>query len=208
MAETTEERAKLLAGIIDAEWDMFTRTRSREPSACQQQPGTFRLMRWMSHSVLGDDLLRSYLEDLETAQRVGRNFMIEKYAIMEGQIQPDSNDWRIEDIVMVEDLWMRELGQAYPLTFPGDTGMFKRYLGAELRTLSDRTLTLYHRLILRARSERRNLDEERYANLFRRMGYQRIADRESANREEQRACADSRSTRIADTSQRSSHHVQ
>ena len=44
------------------------------------RPDTFKIMRKSQAATWSDELLASYLEDLKTATREGRNIMTEKYA--------------------------------------------------------------------------------------------------------------------------------
>ena len=82
-------RKDLLSEIIERELAMFQSVNNRGGRAdCQDMPESFRLMREITHAVLSVAFLESYGQDLRRAERDGRNFMTEKYAIMEGQIAP------------------------------------------------------------------------------------------------------------------------
>lgn len=176
-----EEVDQLIARIIDLEWEMFSSVNAVEPAACQQNPKTFRLMRWMSHSVHGAELLRSLLADLERARDEGRNLMTEKYARMENRIPPLKDVAvlaMIHEIADVEDRWMKPLRQSYPLTFHARSASFHNYTVCELETCSDATVEAYYREIRGALDEKRNLLEERYCNLFDKLGYASLQQRE------------------------------
>ena len=74
---------ELIENIVDREWSMFDRVRNEGGRAsCQNDPATFRIMRTSQFMTWPEDLLRSYLADLEAADRVGRNLLTEKYAFM------------------------------------------------------------------------------------------------------------------------------
>lgn len=173
------EKQELLAAIVELEWDMMQRVRAASPSLCQQQPDTFTSMRWMSHSVLSEQTLASYLGDLRAAATSGRNLITEKYARMDELIPPLSAHPAIGDILRAESAWMTELSQRFPRLFPGPLESFQRYARAELETLSDQTLAAYLRDVSRAAAESRNLVEERYRNLFRRIGLGSLEEEEA-----------------------------
>jgi hypothetical protein len=178
----TPTRESLLKQIIDAEWDMFRSVKASEPSACQEEEGTFRTMRWMSHSVLPLGLLKMQADHLDSAIRAGRNLMTEKYARMEGLVPPLSRNPHILGIVTIECAWMQALNRRYPLTFPGVGDRFQTYLACELETLSDEFLNGYHALLKEALSKEGNLVEVRYTHLFQKLGYATIEAREHQGR--------------------------
>ena len=177
------EHEALLEDVVRLEWDMMTAVVSDGRSLCQERPGAFRAMREMSHSVLSRDTLASYLGDLRNAEAEGRNLVTEKYARMEEQIPPVSECPLIPRIVAIESVWMKELCDAWPLTFHAAAGTFARYESCELETYSDSTLTLLYRDVLSAREEHRNLVRERYLNLFERLGQGTLAELEVRARE-------------------------
>jgi hypothetical protein len=167
-------KEKIIEQIIDMEWEMFRSVKTSEPAACRELPGTFRSMRWMSHSVLPGSVLESYLLDLRQAAVLKRNLMTEKYARMQGLIPPLQINAKIAEITAVESRWMAALAELYPRTFRGVLQGFGLYESCELETYSGRTIDLYHEAVLEAQDKGRNLVEERYTNLFRRLGYDSI----------------------------------
>ncbi|WP_187170556.1 DUF4125 family protein [Salidesulfovibrio onnuriiensis] len=160
--------------IIEMELTMFKSVISTVHSPCQDRLQTFRIMRWMSHSVLPDQVLESYLQDLQEAVDQGRNFMVEKYARMEGRIPPLKDSLLVEEIVDTKIAWMRAVAQKYPTIFEPRGNEFRTYISCELETLSHRTLGLLHECVVQARVSHRNMVEERYNNLFRRLGYESL----------------------------------
>lgn len=65
------------------------------PASCQMRPDTFKIMRKSQAATWSDELLASYLEDLKTATREGRNIMTEKYArMMESTFPEEYRSWR------------------------------------------------------------------------------------------------------------------
>ena len=175
---SVDQKEETIRQIVAIEWEMFHSVKASEPTVCQQSPGAFRLMRWMSHSVLPEPVLESYLRDLNQAVEQKRNPMTEKYARMQGIIPPLKRNVKIDEIVAVESRWMQDVARLYPKTFQWDPQGFSLYESCELETYSDRTIDLYHEAVTKARDQGRNLVEERYANLFRRLGYASIAAKE------------------------------
>jgi hypothetical protein len=178
----------LLEHIIDLEWTMFHSVKASEPAACQEDEGTFRLMRWMSHSIYPIGLLEAMAANLEGATAQGRNLMTEKYARMADQIPPLKASEHFGPIVAAELGWMEELNRRYPLTFPGSGEKFRSYLAADLETWSDEALEQYAGLVRDALAADRNLVAIRYRNLFRRLGYPSIEAREQQTRMQMFKC--------------------
>ncbi|MFV0348844.1 MAG: DUF4125 family protein [Halodesulfovibrio sp.] len=171
MMQTT--RQVLISAIIERELAMFLAVNSRGgTAACQERPESFRLMREVTHGVLSDAFLQSYLGDLEQAALAGRNCMTEKYALMEGLIPPLSIAPAIREIVQAEGGWRREVAVQFPRSVhPDGHESFCLYLGCELQTYSPATLTAYRECVEAALRENRNLARERYELLMRRLGY-------------------------------------
>ncbi|BDU75956.1 DUF4125 family protein [Mesoterricola sediminis] len=175
-------RERIIHRIVDLEWKMFSTVKAREPAACQEEEGTFRLMRWMSHSVYSDLLLDMLASHLETATTAGRNLMTEKYARMEDLIPPLRTSPLIPYILAAETAWMADLGRRYPLTFPGTGERFGAYLAAELETWPEDALERYAAEVGTAQATGANLVEARYTNLFRRLGDPDLEAREHRTR--------------------------
>lgn len=171
MTTSNENRESLIDSIIDLEQDMFTAVNNRGgESPCQQRLKTFRLMRWMTHSVHTVEYLESYLQDLQAAKKADRNLMTEKYARMEGLI-PSNVTPEIQFTVDAEASWMDELKTKYPRCFSAQGHGFKTYAASELQTLSPHSMELYHKEVKDALAAGRNMLQERYENLYRRLGY-------------------------------------
>lgn len=187
MRNAPRSRDELLTRIIDIEWDMMQRVIAAEPNLCQQRPETFRAMRGMSHSVLSDETLRSYFNDLEGALEAGRNLITEKYARMDNLILPLSDSPLIPKIVKIEMDWIQQLNDRFPLTFKGRFASFENYLSCELETFSDQTIELYYRDVFSAAEAGKNLTEQRYLNLFEKMGYGSIEEVEKKAKDSSQA---------------------
>lgn len=180
--ETAQENNRLIHQIIDREEEMFRSIRTRERSPCQDRPDTFRLMRWMSHSVLSRDTLLSYLSDLDAAREGRRNLMTEKYARMENLIPPLSHNPLIREIASIELGWMADLRRRFPHLVRGEAAAFDRYLRCEYETYSDRTLELLRAELETAKNRNLNLAEVRYLNLFEKLGYTSLEEVERKHR--------------------------
>ncbi len=188
MMEQQDKKEDLIGKIIAIELEMFQNVKSRGHAACQELPKTFRMMRWMAHSVLGEDTLASYLDDLEKAREAGRNLMTEKYARMEGLIPSLKQDPEVlgilEKITRIEESWLEEFSRRYPEIVKGGGTGFGNYLRCELETYSDRTLHLYLRDVIEARQEGINHAEKSYENLFRKLGYESLDEVGRQDREQ------------------------
>jgi len=169
----TKDKWALIDAIIERELKMFQAVNSRPGAGreCQQRPDTFRLMRWMHHSVLSVGTLAAYLEDLEAAAALERNLVTEKYARMENQISALKDNPLIFRIAEAECAWMQDLRGRYPNVIQGDAESFRNYLVSELETYSDDTLAHLWADVQAATIRGLNLPEMRYRNLFKRLGY-------------------------------------
>ena len=172
---------RLIGEIVEKELGMFQAVNNQNgPSPCQERPEAFRLMRWMLFSAMQVDFLESYLADLETAEKSGRNLMVEKYARMDNLIPPVSEDMdKVAAITDVEARWVRELSSKYPATFPENAGMFRRYHSAELEMFSMKTLSLYEVRLSEALDKGENLARIRYENMAEKIGLPSLDEREA-----------------------------
>ena len=161
-------RDELMSEIIKLEWDMFSHVSNvGGPASCQMRPDTFKIMRKSQAATWSDELLASYLEDLKTATREGRNIMTEKYdRKLAASLPPVDKETlqKIEEIVAINVGWKAELfdryprlsGKGRPLRTSEDSAMetsFETYLRGELKTYSARTITLLHELTLRQQQD-------------------------------------------------------
>ena len=174
--KNSKKKAHLIDKIVGIELWMFQKVRTIEPSLCQERLDTFKLMREMGHSVLSLETLSSYLKDLEKAKRRDRNLVTEKYARMSNMIPPLNQSSALNDIMAIESSWMKELEQKYPSILKQNSKYFETYLSSELETYSNETLNLYLKDIVKAKAAKRNLAEERYLYLFKKLGYSSLDD--------------------------------
>lgn len=197
----------LVEEVIRREWDQFQRTENEGGRAsCQGNWPMFHQMRASQFMTWPEDLLRSYLDDLDEANRVGRNLVTEKYARMMASTTPDEYRERIEPfiprlsdervarqerVIAVQVAWARDFRGRYPklgaamrvLTTAEDTPedtSFETYLRGELGTYSDRTMTLYEAMVEDLQAAGRNLTEQTVANTVRLGGFADLEEAESA----------------------------
>lgn len=197
----------LVEEVIRREWDQFQRTENEGGRAsCQGNWPMFHQMRASQFMTWPEDLLRSYLDDLDEANRVGRNLMTEKYARMMASTAPDEYRERIEPfiprlsdervarqerVIAVQVAWARDFRGRYPklgaamrvLTTAEDTPedtSFETYLRGELGTYSDRTMALYEAMVENLQAAGRNLTEQTVANTVRLGGFADLTEAEAA----------------------------
>lgn len=197
----------LVEEVIRREWDQFQRTENEGGRAsCQGNWPMFHQMRASQFMAWPEDLLRSYLDDLDEANRVGRNLVTEKYARMMASTAPDEYRERIEPfiprlsdervarqerVIAVQVAWARDFRGRYPklgaamrvLTTAEDTPedtSFETYLRGELGTYSDRTMALYEAMVEDLQAAGRNLTEQTVANTVRLGGFADLEEAEAA----------------------------
>lgn len=197
----------LVEEVIRREWDQFQRTENEGGRAsCQGNWPMFHQMRASQFMTWPEDLLRSYLDDLDEANRVGRNLVTEKYARMMASTAPDEYRERIEPfiprlsdervarqerVIAVQVAWARDFRGRYPklgaamrvLTTAEDTPedtSFETYLRGELGTYSDRTMALYEAMVEDLQAAGRNLTEQTVANTVRLGGFADLTEAEAA----------------------------
>lgn len=170
----------VLDQILDLEWEMFSQVKSRSPVKCQRSPDAFRSIRGSLFATWTLAMLTSYLGDLVAARELGRNLLTEKYARMDGLIEPLTINPLIEVVVDLETEWQRDLNQRYPALYqlccrhtdlPGNGSDFAIYLHCELETYGVDTLDLYYGNIKSAMADGRNLATEALRHLARAAGY-------------------------------------
>ena len=193
--------------VIRREWDQFQRTENEGGRAsCQGNWPMFHQMRASQFMTWPEDLLRSYLDDLDEANRVDRNLVTEKYARMMASTAPDEYRERIEPfiprlsderiarqerVITVQVAWARDFRGHYPrlgaamrvLTTAEDTPedtSFETYLRGELGTYSDRTMALYEAMVEDLQAAGRNLTEQTVANTVRLGGFADLEEAEAA----------------------------
>ena len=188
--------------IIQIEWNMFVKVRNIGGTAsCQKNPGTFKIMRMSQFVSWSDNVLESYLDDLLSAKKDGRNLMTEKYARMMESTLPFeyekikdllpviSNESRdlVDQIVEVVLEWERELMERFPFLVSRGRPVYscedkpcitsiETYLRGELLTYSYRTLKLYLDNILEQKKENINASEINILHIVKSYGWQTLEE--------------------------------
>lgn len=188
MAEFTNSQKPndLIEKIILLEWDMFQKVNNINGRAsCQDEWGTFHIMRYSHYSAWTDEMINSYLEDLEIALKTGRNLVMEKYAYMmeftqnayyKSKLEPylpkvsDEALQMIKEITQYNILCEKEISLKYPnlskagrsieTSSEGSTSKdttVEVYATGELKTYSLKTLRLYLNYIRENKAKKINV---------------------------------------------------
>lgn len=205
-ADTTEstDLAALRERIVRLEWNQFQRTNNEGGrAACQGNWPVFHQMRLAQFLTWNRPLLESYADDLDAADRKGRNLVTEKYGRMMASTAPDYYARNIEPyiprlsagrvarqerVIATQVAWARDFRTRYPrlgeamrvLTTSEDTPAatsFETYLRGELGTYADRTFALYEAMIAR---RTRNITEETLLHTVRLGGFTDLDEAEYA----------------------------
>nr|MDO8100516.1 DUF4125 family protein [Candidatus Njordarchaeota archaeon] len=173
----------LIDKILKIELDWFLSVKTRYPSRCQEHPSAFKLVRRSNYELWSEETLKAYLDHILKANFERRNLMTEKYAKMNNIVPILSSNPLVNRIVEIEGEWAKKTFERYPHAFVVRSVQgFITYLRCELETYSDRTLELYYDNLERARKEGRNLVEEKYLNLFKKLGYESLDEVEESAR--------------------------
>ncbi|KAF7597980.1 MAG: hypothetical protein CGU28_15540 [Candidatus Dactylopiibacterium carminicum] len=187
----------IIDDIVQLEWQAFDKVDNEGGRAsCQNDFGTFNIMRKSQFLAWDTATLMSYRNDLQTAARLGRNLVQEKYARMMASTAPEEyagfahllpplNTWQqrtIERIVETQLGWREAFAREYPrlsdqaraIRTEEDTAgttSFETYLRGELGTYSEETLAAYARMVDEYEAEERNLTCETMAHTAKLYGY-------------------------------------
>lgn len=195
----------IIEEIVAREWLAFDKVRNEGGRAnCQDNFGTFEIMR-KSQFLAWDEATRDgYLADLRQADRRGRNLIEEKYARMMASTAPEQyanfahllpqldarQSATIETIVEQQLVWR----EAFALKYPHMSGQarlirthedtpsqtsFETYLRGELSTYSEMTLALYKRMVANLAARGDNLTTLTMEHTARLYGYRDLADAEA-----------------------------
>ena len=84
-----DDKNELIGRIVSIEWEMFSSVNENESRAmCQEDRATFEGMRIAQYKAWSPETISSYLDDMEDAQKNGRNLVEEKYIHMMKTTQP------------------------------------------------------------------------------------------------------------------------
>jgi len=191
---------ELIDKVLACEWDMFTSVPSADGRAiCQDDYESFRIMRLAQASILSEEVLSSYLNDLQSAKEHGRNLMTEKYGRMMEYTFPGEYE-RIQkllpgvteqaknlaaQIVSVFTQWSSQIQAKYPalaaIGRPADSSgdaygiiSSESYLRCELLTMSERTLQLYAEYVDAQKAHGVNLQQAILEKTVAQYGYESL----------------------------------
>lgn len=191
--------------IILKEWQQFDKVKNEGGRAdCQDDYGTFSLMRKSQYLTWNRELLVSFYEDLCNAEEAGWNLIMEKYARMMKSTNPDKYEElknnlpelsveRLtiqEEIIKIQVAWMEEFSKDYPKMSSNARSIhteedsawntsYETYLRGELSTYSEKTFLLYTNFIIQLMKKGRNLAFETMENTAKLYGYESIDSAES-----------------------------
>ncbi len=197
---------ELIEKIVDLEWEQFDKVRNVGGRAsCQNDFGTFSIMRKSQYLTWPEELLASYYADLQAAEQNGWNLITEKYARMMESTSPEEyealretlpvlSEERLaiqEQIIKIQVSWMEQFAAKYPhlagnarsIHTAEDTlynTSYETYLRGELSTYGEETFVLYGRFVAKLLSEDKNLAYETMRNTALLYGYAGIEEAESA----------------------------
>ena len=201
-ASSDDGKSELIERIVAIEWEMFQETKNEGGRAdCQNNYNTFTLMRRSQFMAWNEELLRSYLADLQEGERSGRNLVTEKYARMMQSTAPleyekfkdslaDIDDERrtiAEQVIAIQVGWLEEFVTEYPALAgqiryihtsedtPYDTSA-ETYLRGELDTYSKDTFILYCRYVIGLYKDGKNLNKMIMENTVLQYGYKSLDD--------------------------------
>lgn len=193
-------KSNLVEQLVKLEWQNFDQVKNEGGRAdCQDDWGTFSIMRTSQYLTWTNEMLLSYIQDFEDAMAKGWNLITEKYGRMmestaptryeeiksQFPILPDEKKAIIEEIVKIQVNWMEEFALKYPY-MAGNSRVihtsedtlfstsFETYLRGEMRTYSDRTLDLYGRFIVSYLQAGENLTKDIMTNTALLYGYESL----------------------------------
>jgi len=112
-------KEELIQQVIDIEWEMFHSVNGDDRTSCQNDHGTFNIMRRGQYEAWSENTVACYLEDISRAREAGRNLAREKYIWMMKSTDPAGFDkfkgelpeLSAEKEELVAKLWERLLVQ-------------------------------------------------------------------------------------------------
>lgn len=192
--------------IVKLEWEAFDKVENEGGRAsCQNNFGTFSIMRKSQYLAWTEAMLAQYLADFREAMGRGWNPITEKYARMmestapdkyrelENSLPPVSEEKRaiMEEIIKIQVGWMEEFAEQYPKMADNartihtyedsefDTS-YETYLRGEMGTYSDDMLMLYGRFVAGLAGEGKNLAKMIMTNTALLYGYDSLEAAEKA----------------------------
>ena len=194
----------LVEKIIALEWKQFDHVKNEGGRAdCQDNYQTFSIMRKSQYLTWPEELLISFLQDLQQAEQKGWNLIMEKYARMMKSTNPEKylafekdlpvlSEKRIsiqEEIIKIQVAWMEAFAEEYPKMAGNARSIrtiedseyntsYETYLRGEISTYSEKTFILYSKFIVSLLKEQRNLAEEIMEHTAKLYGYESLKEAE------------------------------
>lgn len=198
--------------IVQLEWLFFQEVHHIDGRAsCQDDFETFYLQRKSQFDAFDEKVQAACLEDLKMAQKDGRNPVMEKYAYMMENTDPEyfagiqaqlpvvdqQKRELIQALCDIEVSMREEMNQRYPyllsqarLTYSSqdekDDTSFETYLRGELMTYRDETLYLYGQMVLSMVQNHENLIEKILMNTVKAYGYASLEEANNFIKESQK----------------------
>lgn len=205
--ETLDSYSKeeLVDTIVKMEWNAFDKVKNEGGRAgCQDDWGTFSIMRKSQFLTWPKELIASYIADFYEANEKGWNLITEKYGRMMSSTAPDEYEKIkdnfpdvsakkaviVEEIVKIQVGWMEEFGKQYPKACFNMRSIhtwedsayntsYETYLRGELLTYSDETLRMYGDFIVSLMQSGKNLARLTVENTAKLYGYKSLEDMEA-----------------------------
>ncbi len=186
------DKQSLIEDIVQIEKEMFLAVKTQGECACQADIDSFVFHRKVQFFAWDENTLRLYLNHITDARGKKINLMTIKYARMEGQIPPYSDNPLIKKIANQMLAWQREMKQRYPKIMSKARPLthdipernirsFKTYFSCELETYSDETLQSLWAHIQSSVKENTNLSIVSYEYMVKALGYKSLQDAENSN---------------------------
>lgn len=203
------KKEELTEAVVEMEWRQFQNVQNEGGRAsCQDDRETFEIMRKSQFLAWDEEVIESYLCDLNEAWDKEWNLLTEKYArMMEStapeeysrfqEVLPKRTEERIrvqEELIRLEMLWAEEFASRYPNIggtgrrihtsedTPWETSQ-ETYLRGEMSTYSDHTLKLYESMIRKMEKQGENLTEKILGFMVRFYGYHSLEEAEERTKQ-------------------------
>jgi len=202
-----DENLELVAKIISIEWEMFASVNEgKERASCQEDPEMFAGMRRAQFNAWPPGVLSSYLDDLESAKKAGRNLIEEKYIHMMATTEPSQHKALLARVIppseavscIARDISYKMLEQMRLLSeeFQFVTGFgrplysthdyldtsIETYQLGELLTYSEKTLKALQEHIIALENKGESLAHSILENTVKYYGYDSLAEADAAAR--------------------------
>lgn len=200
------KKEEIINEILEREWIFFTNANNVGGRAsCQDNKMEFIIMRKSQWETLPQEILESYLDDLQEAENKRVNIVVEKYARMMEYSSPAeyeaikhhlheiSQDKKeiADKIVEIYLNWEKEVMDKYPklskcgrpLYSTADTlevTSIETYLRGELYSYSKKTNTLYYQYIKKCVEKNKNLALENIRNIVIEKGFESLEEAEKS----------------------------